>query len=366
MGVVYRARDQHDLPIAIKTLRIQHRMSPQLVRRFRREARTAALLRGPAAVRVHDAGELDDGTLYYAMDLVEGESLRQRLRRSGPLPVDEVLLVLRQLAVGLIEAHDLGLVHRDLKPENLLLSPGPDGRMVLKVLDFGVVKILDERVGTVGGTETGQIFGTPEFMSPEQVRGATDLDARSDIFSAGVCVFLLLVGRLPYPATTPQGSMLIRLDRDAPHLSQACPRPFPVGLDYIVARMLARTQDERYPSMTAVLADVELLVASGAGMGAWAPLPPRTYSSQSPSLGGERLPEPPKLSMDDAINWEVETAIDGTAATVVSGSERVPRPTMLAGGEPSSSRTSDWVRLVMSAIVFFGALAVVAWALSPR
>ena len=347
MGVVYRGETDSGV-VAVKTLHVQHAFRPELAQRFRREARTASLLRSPHSVMVHDVGELEDGALFYVMDFIEGESLRQRLRRVGPLPVGEVVLMLRQLAVALEEAHGLGLVHRDLKPENLLIAPDGAGGFLLKVFDFGVVKILDERVGTVGGTRTGQIFGTPDFMSPEQVRGEPDLDGRSDIFSAGICAYLSLTGRLPFRADTPQAAMIRRLDHDASPLQTWAPHPLPPGLVHIIGRMLARRCDARYPTMAAVVSDIDLLMSSDPFAAGWSPLPDLAWTE-----AGERETLPPPTGLAPT-HPSVSRTFSHYAASIES----------LTAAPPVEPPSTGW-QLALAAAVFGLAAFVVAWSLAP-
>ncbi|MCK6575417.1 serine/threonine protein kinase [Myxococcota bacterium] len=254
MGVVYRARTRDGQLRAVKVLHGWLSQSEDMVRRFRREARAAARLHGPHAVRIEASGELPGGALFIAMELVEGESVSQRLRRAGWFEARDGLELLAQAATGLAEAHEAGLVHRDLKPDNLLLEPveGSPGFRV-RILDFGIVKHLDASLGTVGQTATGRVFGTPEFMSPEQARGAVDLDHRSDIFSLGVCAYLWWTGQLPFSGPNAQAIMIARLTEDALPMSEVrAGRRFPEALDALVARMLARDPAERWPSMEAV------------------------------------------------------------------------------------------------------------------
>ena len=254
MAVVYRARDRSGALLAVKVLHCHLCASEDMVRRFRREARAAACLKGPHAVRVHESGELADGSLFIAMELVQGESLSKRLLRAGWFDAAEGLELLAQLAEGVAEAHAAGLVHRDIKPDNVVLeflptSPGFRAR----VLDFGIVKNLDPTNGTVGHTVTGRVFGTPEYMSPEQARGDADLDHRSDIFSLGVCAFVWWTGRLPWEGANPQAMMVARLAKDAPALNEMRPsRPLPAAVGALVAAMLARRADARMSTMETV------------------------------------------------------------------------------------------------------------------
>jgi len=262
MGTVYHAQGRDGARLAVKTLHTWLSQSEDMNRRFRREARAASRLSGPHTVRVHEAGELPDGTLYIAMDLVEGESLTDRIEREGWLSERATLRIIGQLAEGLSEAHAAGLVHRDLKPDNVYLTQGAEGDHV-KILDFGIVKYLDAALGTVGHTDTGRVFGTPEYMSPEQARGDENLDQRSDIFSAGILLFLCLTGRLPWESPDPRASMVRRLTDDAPLISVVRPDlTFAPALVTLCARMLARDPDQRPAEMHEVLSAVHGLERS--------------------------------------------------------------------------------------------------------
>lgn len=260
MGVVYRAVDREGRPVAVKTLHAHYGQSDDMVRRFRREARIAAMLDGPHVARVYESGELPDGTLFYAMELVEGRSLTRILEEEGALPVPVAVELLRQLALALEEAHGLGLVHRDLKPDNLVVAVSPRGERVLKVLDFGIVKVLDASIGTIGQTGTDKVFGTPEYMAPEQAQTAKHVDRRADIYAAGIITFAMLTNRLPFSGDNAHAVMIARLRRDAPRVSSVLgPGAVPPALEDLVARMLERERDARPQTMADVIEVVDAL-----------------------------------------------------------------------------------------------------------
>ena len=193
MGVVVQAQHQ-DLGnlVAIKVLKSEFTEDERMVGRFRREARAASRIHHPNIVFIQDFGQLPDGRFYLVMEYVPGVALDLLVRKRGPLPVPLALKVLIQVAEALEVAHTQTIVHRDLKPENILLTDERDRSDVVKILDFGLAKILED---TEAKTLTlkGQIFGTPEYMSPEQCMGR-DLDCRSDIYSFGVLAYELSVG----------------------------------------------------------------------------------------------------------------------------------------------------------------------------
>jgi tRNA A-37 threonylcarbamoyl transferase component Bud32/GAF domain-containing protein len=199
MGAVYRARDVRlDRDVAIKVVRAELLDDPEARTRFRREAQIVARLQHPGIVSVFDYGTLPDGAAFLVMELVRGEDLRHVLRRDGALPASRVLPLVCAICAAVQAAHREGVLHRDLKPENILLL---DGDASVKVLDFGVAKVLSDRaseqtaLGTVTGT--GVLLGTPAYMAPEQLR-SQPVDARTDVFSLGVIAYEMLTGELPF------------------------------------------------------------------------------------------------------------------------------------------------------------------------
>src|SRR5688572_4984646 len=250
MGSVYRAaQPAMNREVAIKILHPKLAGRKDLTSRFRREARAMSQLTHPNTVRVFMYGELDDdGSLYIVMEMLEGRNLNQRVRREGPMPVSRAVPVLVQVCGALQEAHDLGIVHRDLKPENIFLCR--QGGLVdyPKVLDFGLAKVTERQMqpGSVILTQEGMVFGTPEFMSPEQAQGKT-LDARSDIYSLAVILYEVLTGKLPFSARTPMEYIQKHVMEPAIPLNSRVPeRKFAKGLEEVLARALAKKRDERY------------------------------------------------------------------------------------------------------------------------
>jgi serine/threonine protein kinase len=216
MGAVYRARDTRlDRPVALKVLSPVTADAGRLAR-FAQEARTTALLNHPNIVAVYDVGS-DGGMPYVVSELLRGATLRARLH-SGVLPVWVAVDYAKEIAHGLVAAHDLGIVHRDLKPENVFVTT--DGRV--KILDFGLAKCRNETLGlpTLGSSEStqpGTILGTVGYMSPEQVRGAAT-DARADIFSLGVILHEMLAGSAPFVRESAIETLYAILREDAPPL----------------------------------------------------------------------------------------------------------------------------------------------------
>jgi serine/threonine-protein kinase len=239
MATVYLAEDlKHDRRVAVKVLRpdLAATLGPE---RFLREIRVAAVLAHPHILPLHDSGEAD-GFLYYVMPYVEGESLRDRLVRSGPLPVEEAVRIARDVADALEYAHGHGVVHRDIKPENILFL---GGHAVLA--DFGIASAIG-RVGGTRLTEAGLSVGTPVYMSPEQALGQ-EVDGRSDVYSLGCVLHEMLVGEPPFQGPNPQMVLARKLSEAAPRLSHLRESVSP-GLEESVARALSKVAADRFDS----------------------------------------------------------------------------------------------------------------------
>jgi TolB-like protein len=238
MATVYLAHDlRHDRPVALKVFHPE--LGPALGERFLREIQVAAKLSHPHILTVHDSGEAD-GLPWYTMPVVDGESLRQRLKREGPLPLDEAVGIGRSVAEALDFAHSRGVVHRDIKPENILLF----GNQPM-VADFGIALAL-EAAGQERLTQTGFSLGTPAYMSPEQALGDARLDRRSDIYSLGCVVYEMLAGEAPYTGPTPQALVAKRLA--GPPSPLVTVRDVPDALEQAVQKALARNPADRFSS----------------------------------------------------------------------------------------------------------------------
>ncbi|HEY6052179.1 MAG TPA: serine/threonine-protein kinase, partial [Thermoanaerobaculia bacterium] len=276
MGEVYRARDSKlDRDVAIKVLPESVAADPEALARFEREAKAVAALSHPNILSIFDYGS-ENGVAYAVMELLEGETLRDRLG-TGPVPIKQAVDYAIQIARGLSAAHERGIVHRDLKPDNLFVSR--DGHV--KILDFGLARRVDGAGG--GGEETsaptsaghtftkpGTVMGTLGYMSPEQVRGLP-ADPRSDIFSFGAILYELLAGKRAFKRDTASDTMAAILLLEPPDMSEPG-RPVPVALDHIVRHCLEKERDRRFQSARDVVFALseasDPMLATGASHGA--------------------------------------------------------------------------------------------------
>src|SRR5690349_9914311 len=281
MGEVYRARDVVlGREVAVKVLPSGFTTDPDRLRRFGQEAQAAAALNHPNVLVIYHVGE-QDGAPYIVSELLEGETLRDRLR-AGALPVRKAVDLAMQAASGLAAAHDKGIVHRDLKPENLFITN--DGQ--IKILDFGLAKLtrpdVHEPAGqhatVTAGTGAGLILGTVGYMSPEQVR-AQAVDSRTDIFSLGAILYEMLSGTRAFQGETPADTMSAILREEPPPLT-ATISSVPPALERIVRHCLEKNPYERFQSARDLKFDLSELsspsLTSGSGVGASLPVPPVT------------------------------------------------------------------------------------------
>lgn len=239
MGAVYLGHQRSvDRQVAIKTLRTNLSETDDFVDRFFREARIATTINHPHSVTILDFGQDEDGTLYLAMEYLVGTLLSDRIDQ-GDLSYEEILRIGVQIASALSAAHDANIVHRDLKPDNIFLLDIPGGGTFVKVLDFGIAKVLDAETQV---TRTGQVFGTPQYMSPEQCQGH-QVDGRADLYSLGCIMYELVGGRPPFSAETPMAILMAHVVNEIPPLGELCNVPPPV--EEAIASLLAKEPQGR-------------------------------------------------------------------------------------------------------------------------
>lgn len=253
MGSVYQALQvEMNRPVAIKILHPKLVGRKDLASRFRREARAMSQLNHPNTVKVFTYGALEEGlsngSLFIVMEYLQGRNLNRAVKGDGPLPLAKASSILVQVCGALQEAHSMGIVHRDLKPENIFLCKQGQLLDYPKVLDFGLAKVTEQqmRPGSVQLTQEGMVFGTPEFMSPEQAQGKT-LDARSDIYSLAVILYEALTGKLPFDAKTPMEHIQKHVVEAPIPINDRVPGVvFDEGVWHALSVALAKSPDARF------------------------------------------------------------------------------------------------------------------------
>ncbi len=247
MGIVYRARHAFlPRPTAIKLLRPEM-VSRRLVERFRREVYAVARLQHPSTVAIYDTGRTPDGTLYYAMELLDGVELRDIVLDHGPLPPARVIHILRQACGSLSEAHEAHLVHRDVKPGNIMICRHGGMHDVVKLLDFGLVKDRDQTRGTDEPqlTSAHSVIGTPAYMAPEAITDPLQVDARADLYALGAVAYFMLTGANMFDVHTRDEALRLQLTEMPPPPSARLGHPLPADLEGLVMRCLAKDRDAR-------------------------------------------------------------------------------------------------------------------------
>ncbi len=253
MGRVYQARQiSMDRMVALKVLRAQLALDDHLLARFQQEALSVSKLRHPNTITVYDYGRTHDGLLFIAMELLGGKSLYQLLRQKRRLSLHRTLHIMGQVVGAVAEAHQLGVVHRDLKPENIQIDQVGGDPYFAKVLDFGIAKIVHGEGGSLPEgkalTMAGAIFGTPAYMSPEQVHGEK-VDHRTDIYSLGVILYEMLAGQQPFTGATPMAIMMAQASKAVPPIREVCPEAdVNDAILRILDRCLAKEREKRFPT----------------------------------------------------------------------------------------------------------------------
>lgn len=317
MGLVYEAENIHrGCRIALKILRPDLRTHTEARERFEREARLTALLHHENIVTVHDSGH-HQGLPYIVMELLDGESLGDRLHKQHRLPIDEAARILGQVLAALEAAHARGVIHRDLKPDNVYLVPREDGREIVKLLDFGIARFQERALSihapSRSPTRCGTVMGTPEYMSPEQALARPDIDHRSDLYAAGVLLYQMVTGALPFQSHDDN-----QLLAEVAFQPNGVPSPrtlvptLPVAFEALILRALARDRTQRF----------ENAAAFAAALAPWAEETPRLPSQATTASSVTQVQKPSehrpdRCSKDSRFVSRLRLRVIGTAALSV-------------------------------------------------
>ncbi len=335
MGAVWRARNIHvDREVAIKLILPEVPKNPEMVARFQNEARVAARIGHAGICDILDFEQTALGPVI-VMELLRGENLAQRIARERPLPVHVAVQLLRQALGALEAAHRAGIIHRDLKPENIFLHQPDAGPVVVKLMDFGISKFLD-RVGAVTGN--GVIMGTPEYMAPEQVGGAANADARTDIWAIGAVLYKAVTGVEPFAGDSVV-TVLLAIMAEEPAPIETHVRTVPAGLSAVIRRCLNRKPDDRYQSARELSEALKPFET------------PRTPAAPRDDAGA--------LIVGALISTGMHPTLPARAPPLVPATARITPPE-LAAILPPAPEPSRWPRW-LAALGLLGACSFGAW-----
>ncbi|HEY9677065.1 MAG TPA: protein kinase [Drouetiella sp.] len=314
MSSVYEAQDLViNRIVALKLLSTIRSTDERSVIRFKKEAMAAGRLNHPNIVQLFDVGIHEDGTPYMVMDCVRGETLSARISRLGHLSIVDAIGIITQVCDALSHAHEKGVIHRDIKPSNLMITENFAGDEQVKILDFGIAKVWDEATSVQQSTRTGEVFGSPLYMSPEQAVSGSKVDARSDIYSTACALFEALAGSPPFVGETTLHTIMKHQTDIAPTLREASlGEKFPDVLEKVVAKALSKKQDDRYQTMDefgAALRDVVRRIKVGEQL---------NVARSTPNPGSSSTSGSNKLVSKTAIVALLVVLLAGTAYVVYS------------------------------------------------
>ncbi len=355
--------------VALKLLHPEMTRDQNLVARFRREGVVLCSLRDAHTITTYDFDQTPDGTLYIAMELLEGKSLHELFHSEAPIQWQRMFKIMSEMCSSLHEAHLSGIVHRDLKPENINLEPRPGNPEFVKVLDFGIAKVM--RGDGVGGnqspqlTATGQTLGTLEYMSPEQLMGK-DLDGRSDIYALGVVSYELVTGRLPFPDAVGPAALISAQLRSVPDPpSKALPSGnIPSHVDAIILKMLEKDRNNRFADVMALRDELSRALqgggqvsAGGSRPGANTPPPELVTTAppknQAPQPGADLLSTAPPQNARPPQQQQPPQAQQGNPYANAPNRASTPPPSRgqaAYAGPTSGSKLWLWIVLAIAAV----------------
>jgi serine/threonine protein kinase len=335
MGRVYRGEHTGiGRAVAIKVLHHDLHRNREAAQRFQREAIASGRLDHPNIVNIYDFGVLPDGACYLVMELLEGETLGERLEREGRIPWREALEILRGVLLGLRHAHDRGVVHRDIKPDNVYLAR-KDGDLIIKILDFGIAKLRAGSADDPASTRAGLTVGTPAYLSPEQAVGG-EITPASDLYSASIVLYEMIAGRGPFEDKDPLAMLGAHVSRPAPPLAEAAPGvEVPPGLEAVLQAGLVKAAAERIRTAQEYIALLDRVLASMRRFRTAPVVPAAAPEPAGPAVAGtvEPLPgDPPIASPSAAPDQSVVISIE--AAPTLPGAE--PQPAAAGAGPPAA------------------------------
>lgn len=352
MGTVYETQGPEDgRPLAVKVLAVDYLQDEEIKHRFLEEGRMCQRLIHPNIVRVLDVSQAEDGSPYIVMELLEGVPLSAYTRSGVRVPMLQAATILQGILAGLGVAHAQGIVHRELKPENVFLAREPNGAFSAKILDFGIAKVMDAAGGMGSKTRTGVLLGTPAYMSPEQIQNAKDVDARSDLWSAGVMLYEMLTGRVAFPAPTEYARLAAVLNTTPPPIESVDPQL--ARLSAFVQLAMQKDRAQRFQTA------LEMARALAAAIGAEAASPAATPMSRLPDVPSVFLPPgpspaahsgptiaeaaPPKMSSAPAPPpTEASQGPGGTLASPIRGpAVSEPPPQVVLAGAAAGTLPSE-------------------------
>ncbi|MBX3228373.1 MAG: serine/threonine protein kinase [Labilithrix sp.] len=290
MGTVYDAEHLGlSRQVAVKVLSPSQAKKRVAVKRFQQEARAAGGIGHPNICEVYDLGQLEDGSPFLVMERLGGQTLADRIGKEGGLPYGDVVEIMSQVLSGLVAAHEKGIIHRDIKPENIFLARRVGAQPIIKLLDFGVSKMLPEfqtSEDALDLTRTGMVMGTPYYMSPEQARGERNLDGRVDVYACGVVLYEAIAGKRPFLAPN-YNALLLAIINNSPRPLRDYRPNIPPELEIIIARAMAKSRADRYESAKAFLRDLSPVPAAEPSASRLPPPPTPEERRRAPVLGGQ-------------------------------------------------------------------------------
>lgn len=335
MGAIYTARRIHiGDTVAVKVLRPEVVHDAQSRERFQREARAAARLHHPNAVVVHDFGQDQDGTTYIVMEYLEGRSLRDVLSEKKTIPLPQAVSIMKQACAAIEAAHRLGIIHRDIKPDNIILLDSHDGLPHVKILDFGIAKLLD-RTNDTGEidptlTQVGTVIGTPNYMSPEQCQGET-LDARSDVYSLGIVLYEMLTGVQPFTAKNSTGIVIKHVTEKPKRLVSVNPY-VPAEVERVVLKALEKKPEARQQSALDLAREFEAAVNQPSQPKSFAPIAQvaetklETKVTVPVAASTVKTEKPSRLPLYATSGAAAMLLLGGLAWWFVFASQQAPKP----------------------------------------